>query len=157
MVGIFCWAVFFLNERRRCQLSSLAMFPDASGKFFQLEELEDKETATTEIVLNADRSVTFGKTDGPIALACAGTWKQVDGSFRMEVTRRFPGGKETKESTDMGEFAFDVIRTYLGDMTMVGASIAITGAMHTNDETLGDQEVGFFNMIDTTAEREGEE
>jgi hypothetical protein len=55
--------------------------------------------------------------------------------------------------TDMGEFEFDVVRTFTGEMTMVGASAAVQGGIHSSDEILGDQEVGFFNMIDTTDAR----
>ena len=49
-----------------------------------------------------------------------------------------------------------VKRTFSGEMTLVGESVGITGVMENVDETLGENnEVGFFNMIDGTDEREG--
>lgn len=43
-------------------------------------------------------------------------------------------------------------------MTKVGESVAITGSMSTRDTTNGEQfDVGYFNMIDATAERLGED
>jgi hypothetical protein len=38
-------------------------------------------------------------------------------------------------------------------MTEVGESVAITGVMHDDEE----KDVGYFNMIDATAERVGED
>jgi hypothetical protein len=43
----------------------------------QLEELEDKETAATSVVLNPDGTVTFGATDGPLPTSITGTWIMV--------------------------------------------------------------------------------
>jgi hypothetical protein len=54
-----------------------------------------------------------------------------------------------------------VKRTYIGEMTMVGASVGITGVIQNvlvdenNNYMRTEQEVGFFNMIDGTEEREG--
>jgi hypothetical protein len=42
-------------------------------------------------------------------------------------------------------------------MTNVGASVGITGVMFNIDEVFGDQEVGYFNMIDATEERLGDD
>ena len=48
-----------------------------------------------------------------------------------------------------------VARTYTGEMTKVGESVAITGVMHIEDLfSESNKEVGYFNMIDGTAERE---
>ena len=55
----------------------------------------------------------------------------------------------------MGEFSFSVERVYAGDMTVVGGKTAVSGVIHQIDD-LGDREVGYFNMIDTTNERLGE-
>lgn len=70
----------------------------------------------------------------------------------MVITRKFTTGVS---GTDMGEFEFDLTKNYVGDMTMVGESVGITGKMSTTD-TAGDmeKEVGYFNMIDATEERE---
>lgn len=70
----------------------------------------------------------------------------------MSIRRKFSSGQE---NSDMGEFEYELERTYIGDMTAVGESVAITGVMHCNDVLNGeDQEVGFFNMIDGTDIRE---
>ena len=54
--------------------------------------------------------------------------------------------------------ALSVTKTYTGDMTNVGESVAITGVMATSDTASGiEQEVGYFNMIDATDERLGED
>ena len=45
-----------------------------SVEYYQLEELEDKETCTTELFLREDGVVDFGETDGPKYIAAAGTW-----------------------------------------------------------------------------------
>jgi hypothetical protein len=126
-------------------------------RYFQLEEMEDADTATTEVFLNVDQTVAVGETDGPLFITAEGTWKQNDDEFEMVLTRRFQAGKEVRLPTDMGEFEFDVVRTFTGEMAIVGASTAVQGGIHSSDEILGDREVGFFNMIDTTNDRLGEE
>ena len=62
------------------------------------EELEDKETATTEVLLKGDETVEVGETDGPIPTKCTGTWSlSDDNDFKMVLTRTFEAGKqETK-------------------------------------------------------------
>lgn len=124
------------------------------GKTYQLEEREDSEICTTEVHLNPDRSVLVGDTDGPYFEASAGEWNVAPGTndFTMRIQKRFRTGQS---STDMGEFAFDVYRVYRGDMALVGDSVAITGIM--TDDHDSDKEVGFFNMIDGTDEKDGYE
>jgi hypothetical protein len=53
----------------------------------------------------------------------------------------------------VGEFDFEVGRVYSGELSYVGASIAVSGSIHIIDEKLGNEEVGFFNLIDTTSSR----
>ena len=56
-----------------------------SGRHFQLEELEDAETCTTDITLNDDSSITLGITNGPrcIVEESSGSWSADDYSPRM--------------------------------------------------------------------------
>jgi hypothetical protein len=42
-----------------------------------------------------------------------------------------------------------------GTISHVGEYISVEGKIHNMDEVLGDEEVGFFEMIDTTEERGG--
>lgn len=42
-------------------------------------------------------------------------------------------------------------------MTKVGDSVAITGVMCAIDDVLGNKEIGYFNMIDATDERVGDD
>jgi hypothetical protein len=49
-------------------------------EFYQFEELEDKESCTTELFLKSDGVIEFGETDGPIYLAAAGTWSVPPGT-----------------------------------------------------------------------------
>jgi hypothetical protein len=44
------------------------------AEYYQLEEMEDRDTCTTELFLRADGVIEFGDTDGPKYLAAAGTW-----------------------------------------------------------------------------------
>jgi len=131
---------------------------DISRKYYQLEELEDKESCTTDVFLNSDRTVTVGETDGPVYLSASGTWSQdpSDGSFRMVLSRTYEAGREPHQFTDMGEFDFTVERVFTGEVTEVGSKLAVVGSIHDMDEAVGDKSVGFFNMIDTTKERLGE-
>ena len=141
-------------------------------KYYQLEEMEDAENCTTELFLKKDGTVEIGKTDGPVWIMAQGSWHIIQGTdkFVMTIVKTFQTGSTTR---DMGEFEFDVIRTYQGDMIYVGESVAITGIMKHNkmatnnkfnnnkfnnnniredDEEEEDNEetVGFFNMIDGT-------
>lgn len=139
--------------------SALASQPDLASRFYQLEELEDKETATTELFLKDDKTVDVGETDGPVYMSASGNW-EVDESgknFKMVLKREYESGKNTKRGTDMGEFNFTVERIFTGELGFVGECVAVTGAIHSVDETFGDLEVGFFNLIDTTKERLGME
>jgi hypothetical protein len=75
-------------------------------KFYQLEEMEDADTCTTEVFLNADRTATFGRTDGPVPLQSVGSWQIVPGTndFQMYIVRTFKSGDKHK---DVGEFTYE--------------------------------------------------
>jgi len=127
-----------------------------SGKYFNLEELEDKESTTTELFLGEDSTVTMGLTDGPIPKESSGSWEiKDDGSVLVKLSRQFVAGSEGEE-TSVGEFSYQVMRTFTGELEMVGAKTVVDGVILEVDETLGDFQVGFFNMIDTTEERKTE-
>eukprot|EP00559_Dactyliosolen_fragilissimus_P007180 CAMPEP_0184861870 /NCGR_PEP_ID=MMETSP0580-20130426/6460_1 /TAXON_ID=1118495 /ORGANISM="Dactyliosolen fragilissimus" /LENGTH=120 /DNA_ID=CAMNT_0027359525 /DNA_START=322 /DNA_END=684 /DNA_ORIENTATION=- len=117
--------------------------------------MEDKETATTEVFLSEDGTVTFGETDGPKHVAASGSWEQgmEDASFQMNIRRTFSAGKS---GTSLGDFDFAVERTFKGLITWTGGLACITGNIICQDDKLGDFEVGYFSMIDTTAARDGE-
>jgi hypothetical protein len=106
------------------------------NKYYQLEEMEDKDTATTELFLKEDGSIEIGDTDGPKWDSARGTWKVKPGTdeFSMTISKTFGAGAKGK---DVGEFAYTVARTYVGDMTHVGESVAITGVM--KDGLVGEQ------------------
>ena len=143
-------AVLFLNKNDVAGFTLISKsqhFPSTTttlweirceDKYYQLEEREDKECATTELYLMADRRVEFGDTDGPMTIESVGTWQVQPNTdnFSMLITRKFSGGKE---GTDMGEFTFETVREFKGEMTMVGESVAITGQMVNKDELLGDE------------------
>lgn len=117
--------------------------------------MEDKDNCTTELFLKEDRTIEFGDTDGPMWKEAVGVWQVVPGTddFSMRISRTFSSGQP---NTDMGEFMFEVSRTYAGEMTMVGESVGITGVAYAK-KPMGEemeQEVGYFNMIDGTVERE---
>ena len=140
------------HSRRRSTTSLYGI--RCEDKTYQLEELEDRDTCTTEVFLKADRSIHFGDTDGPIPADALGKWQVEEGTnnFRMAIRRQFVTGQS---NTDMGEFSFEVEKLYVGEMTMVGESVAITGKIKARDEFNPDleKEVGYFNMIDGTDDR----
>lgn len=110
---------------------STAMINPAS-KFFNLEEMEDKEACTTEIFLSQDGSVTLTETNGPPPVASHGRWNIIDDShsgkrFEMTVTRTYSSGRD---HSDVGEFQFDVERTFIGDLSYVGSLVSVEGSMH---------------------------
>ena len=88
--------------------------------------------------MRPDRVIDFGDTDGPVPLETEGNWDIQPGTdnFSMTIRRKFTTGKE---GTDMGEFSFETIRVYKGEMTMVGESVGITGVMLNQDELFGEK------------------
>jgi hypothetical protein len=128
-----------------------------AGATFQLEEMEDRDTCSTELTLQRDYTVTLGDTDGPLFCQSSGTWSlsTADDStqlFDMSLTRKFEAGHEARALTDLGEFTFAVDRAYLGSVTRVGDRLAVSGTVHCLDDFFGDKQVGFFNMIDNREE-----
>lgn len=135
--------------------SSLYAASEVASKFFNLEELEDKDTAITEIFLHEDGRVDFFETDGPIPLSAEGKWELNGEELNLFITRKFEAGKEESKDTDMGEFDYTVDRSYVGRMSKVGGLLAFEGDMHDVGDNNQDRKVGFFEMIDTTADRLG--
>ena len=99
-----------------------------ASKFFQLEELEDRETCTTEVFLSSDGRVLLTETDGPPPISATGNWeKGTSNDFKMTIVRSFGGGSS---SSGMGEFSFTVKRIFTGELSLVGDSVHISGSMH---------------------------
>jgi hypothetical protein len=138
---------------------------DVGNKYYQLEEMEDKERCITEIFLSTDKTITFGETDGPLPVRSEGTWEnnsKRDGDLRMTIKRTFSAGQPTpkgKPSTDIGEFQYEVERTYIGRMEKIGDLLGFSGSIHeTHSHSEEDGTVGYFELIDTTiAKREASE
>jgi WW domain len=146
------------NKPRRLLYSSTTQLLGirCDNKYYQLEEMEDRETCTTELFLKEDGTVLLGDTDGPLWESATGYWQVKPGTddFSMSICKSFRTGSENR---DMGEFEFQVTRTFEGEMIMVGESVAITGVMKHEPDDQEQQrqqqqrlEVGFFNMIDST-------
>jgi len=76
-------------------------------EYYQLEELEDKDTCTTELFLRADGVIEFGDTDGPVFTDAIGRWAVPEGTntYGMIIKRTFQAG--ASDGTDMGEFSFE--------------------------------------------------
>jgi hypothetical protein len=82
--------------------------------------------------------------------SAVGEWAIAPGTndFVMSITKTFDAGQD---NSDMGEFQYELERTFQGEMIEVGESVAVTGVMLCDDPLTGkDQKVGFFNMIDGT-------
>ena len=124
-------------------------------RFFQLQELEDQESSTTQVHLNWDNTVTLGETDGPRFVAGHGTWKYNPdtSAVDMTVTRRYAAGHVPSSLTDMGEFDFAVTRVLTGQVEWTGNKVSVAGSIHYYHATRGDEKVGYFTMLDTSPER----
>lgn len=102
-------AVYSPQELRERALACL------TGKDFQLEEREDKETELSAIVFNADGTVTLGVTDGPEYKSYSGKWSiletasEEDRPFRLRLDRVYDAGSRTG-ANQVGEFEYHVKR-----------------------------------------------
>ena len=122
----------------------------------QIEEMEDRDSCTTEVVLNSDLSVTVLETNGPKYLKASGTWKKEDsGIFEMEMQRVYEAGVDSKVSSSMGPFTYATLRKFRGRMSKIGEKKGVEGEIL--DGLNEEKKVGFFEMIDTTVGEEGEE
>lgn len=127
-------------------------------KYFQLEESEDVDTCTSEVFLNADKTVWLGESDGPLCKSASGRWNlDPDGTFTMSLSRTFDTGKPATTFTDVGEFSFTVNRQLKGEVTLVGEQLSMSGSIYDVDDVFGDRQVGFFSMIDTTDAKLGKD
>ena len=150
-----------VGRTRKHAVFPLFLNSDLVGKHFQLEELEDAEKCNTDILLNNDKTVTVGSTDGPLFRSSQGIWgTSIDDSseekseFEMKLSRTYVAGEQSKDATEIGEFTYSVERFYNGVVTSVGGSlVAVEGTILDVDDIFGTREVGFFNMIDTTDAR----
>eukprot|EP00183_Erythrolobus_madagascarensis_P000382 CAMPEP_0185847842 /NCGR_PEP_ID=MMETSP1354-20130828/2950_1 /TAXON_ID=708628 /ORGANISM="Erythrolobus madagascarensis, Strain CCMP3276" /LENGTH=185 /DNA_ID=CAMNT_0028548173 /DNA_START=43 /DNA_END=600 /DNA_ORIENTATION=+ len=73
---------------------------------FQLDELEDKDSMCTAVVLNADGTASCGKTDGPVPVSVKGAWTLEGAEFVMRLVREFEaesGGRYTISSEYVGD------------------------------------------------------
>ena len=126
-----------------------------------MEELEDKDTCTSDLFLKADRTIEFGETDGPLWTAASGTWHVVPetNEFTMWLSRSYTTGSSSRQ---MGEFSYTLERRFSGELTLVGESIAVSGVVYVkisddDDDEINEISAGYFNMIDATAERQGDD
>jgi len=134
-------------------LAATAPSTAAERHYFQLEELEDADKCVTALYLNPDGTVAFGETDGPRVSAVTGTWAQQHAKLALSIRRTYPAGNEKRQHTDVGEFQYSTERLLTGELCRVGANLAFKGTIQIQDEVFGDEEVGYFSMIDTTEER----
>jgi len=118
-----------------------------AGKYMNLEEMEDNLTATTRLRLLSSGKVELMETDGPVFSSYIGTWALPDPtSFTMTISRTYTTGQPATESTDMGEFSYDLEREFSGTIEQVTSEIVnVDGSV--NDEQ--ERKVGYFNLIDT--------
>lgn len=96
----------------------------------------------------------MGQTDGPPFVQAQAQWERNDNEFSLRLERTYDAGQQAKEATAMGEFQFEVKRSFVGQVTTVGEALAVSGKIQDVDPDFGDREVGYFNLIDTTKERE---
>jgi hypothetical protein len=134
------------------------------GKYFQIEEMEDRDACTTEVILNSNATVTTLETNGPLHKEATGTWTldSLTGEFLMTLQRTYEAGQKSKISTNVGVFRFTTARKFVGRLYNIGIKQGISGNIYdmsdVHDETSIDElrKVGFFEMIDTTLNEDGE-
>jgi hypothetical protein len=144
------------------------------GKYFQIEEMEDRDACTTEVILNPNSTVTTLETNGPIHIDATGMWKldKITGDFIMTLHRTYEAGRDSKISTDVGVFTFTTVRKFIGRLYNIGIKQGISGNIYDLTSGLEDnpalmdiddttpvtelRKVGFFEMIDTTLSEDGE-
>jgi hypothetical protein len=149
---------------RYSQLSSQIRLCDTAarvsiaGMYFQVEEMEDKDSCTTEVFLNSNNTVTLLETNGPVFVSATGSWNlEGDGSFEMTLSRTYEGGRSTKSLTGIGVFPYVTNRSFLGQLSKIGVKQGIEGSVYDIDSGSTERKVGFFEMIDTTVGADGEE
>lgn len=129
--------------------SSSSTSTSPAGLHFQLEEMEDGDKCITEMKFNYDGTITIGESDGPPFRLAKGKWKQQeDGSIVFNIIRTYKAGNDARKQTDVGEFEYTVERQFTGNPEWVGSKLNFQGVVHLIDEVLGDEEVGYFEMID---------
>ena len=98
-----------------------------ASNFFQLEEKEHSESCITEIFLSDDGSITLSRTDGPPPIQASGSWIQDGNTVEMKIVRLFRTGQK---GTDVGQFEFEVERSFTGVLSTLGDLIVVDGSMH---------------------------
>mmetsp|Transcript_37232 Transcript_37232/g.90350 ORF Transcript_37232/g.90350 Transcript_37232/m.90350 type:complete len:248 (-) Transcript_37232:184-927(-) len=163
------------QQQESMSRSSEVLLFGARDAYFQLEEREDADVCVTEVFLKSDGSVDVLESDGPPCASATGTWTQqvsstnpefgrshTRGSLEMTLKRSYSAGYSKRKASDMGKFGYDVVRTYKGDFAPVGDKLGVSGKIFLpgGESDTGRQgqeaEVGFFEMIDTTAARVGD-
>jgi hypothetical protein len=133
------------------------------GKYFQIEEMEDRDSCTTEVILNQNNTVTPLETNGPLHKEASGTWKldPVSGEFVMTLSRTYEAGYSSKIPTNVGVFSFNTVRKFVGRLYNIGVKQGISGNIYDisdadpNDAPEDLRKVGFFEMIDSTLSEDG--
>jgi hypothetical protein len=158
----------FLTRRSllstRQPLSSTVLFErtaelSIAGKYFQIEEMEDRDSCTTEVKLNVDHTVELLQTNGPLFKSGEGSWGQDGGGgFSMSLRRTFEAGQKNQraDSTALGQFEYTTERRFTGQMSKIGDKIGVEGSIHDIGLNGEERVVGFFEMIDTTVGEDGE-
>jgi hypothetical protein len=131
------------------------------GKYFQIEEMEDRDSCTTEVILNLNNTVTPLETNGPLHKEASGTWNldPVSAEFVMTLSRTYEAGYSSKIPTNVGVFSFTTVRKFVGRLYNIGVKQGISGNIYDiseDDVAVEDlRKVGFFEMIDSTLSEDG--
>mmetsp|Transcript_28594 Transcript_28594/g.85424 ORF Transcript_28594/g.85424 Transcript_28594/m.85424 type:complete len:184 (-) Transcript_28594:70-621(-) len=134
--------------------SAKAAVPEVSEASFvgqyELEENEDRDSAKTLMVLNADGKCSFGATDGVPPSASAGRWEWDGKELIVEIFRTFEGTGEPYSTT----------RVLIGDVValtetppQVSGAIKLTPSPTSDDQlriprhSLPTDAVGYFVAV----------
>jgi hypothetical protein len=95
--------------------------PTLVGGEMNLQELEDDTDAITQLFLNADGTITHGKTEGPPPAAVCGLWQCGNKQFQMTLTRSFTNPGMTlptgyNKRWKLKDYTYSVTRIFRGNV-----------------------------------------
>ena len=95
----------------------------------QLQELEDDEETRTQLIFNADGTISHGATDGPPPAGFCGLWQCGEGQFQMTVSRSYASPSATLDPSQRGgldgPIGYTVVRVYEGAVNPDSTGVAV--------------------------------
>lgn len=133
------------TSKRRATVTNALTLDRLANKAYQLEEDEDENSCTTAVYFHEDRTITFGRTDGPEPDRVHATWNfnPNNGELIIDIERFFEGERGIEFMVKR------ILRGHLDDTRKnLGDLPVFQGAMYAHPADFSKHsEVGFFAMI----------